>query len=461
MLTVPGILFLLLLPIAGYVMLTRPFLGLLLLVATIPLENAFPVAEGVTGTRILGMGVAMAWLAGKVLRGESFRSLFSSGFFKVAALFLALVLASSLWAQSPSVTRVGFFQLVMLLLFSLIVIDLSTSWPRVRWLPRMLILGGVVAALVTVNQYLGGIGRAGGGLAGGVNSTATLLVTLLPFGGLMILYEERWRWKLLGLAYVLIAVAAVSVTFSRMNYLLMPIVLLAIVWHMIRARRGRVWFIVVAAGLAIVAVKQVPFDPVMERVNSIGPYLEQTVQARTPEAPTTTGRGYHLRVALAIFRDHPLFGVGYNHFGYYFLHTYQFQVPGAKKRWSSWRSPHSSHLGILADLGLVGLLIWISLLLIAFRNLLRARLSWAGIRNSRQGMIIRAVPYSFLLQALPYGMYTPNRKAKIFWLLLALTVAVMRLIATRGSAPGGLRKPASRSGSPHAREMAVSSADAT
>ena len=31
----------------------------------------------------------------------------------------------------------------------------------------------------------------------------------------------------------------------------------------------------------------------------------------------------------------------------------QHQVPGRDKEWGSWRSPHSSHLGIAADLGLV------------------------------------------------------------------------------------------------------------
>jgi O-antigen ligase len=438
----PGVLVLALsLVLVGYVMLVRPFLGLLLLVATIPLENAFPFAEGITGTRILGMGVAIAWLAGKVLRGESFRSLVSSGFFVIAGLFSVLVLASSMWAESPSVVRVGFFQLVMLFVFSLLVVDLSSSWLRVRQLVRALVLGALVAALLTLMQYVEGtVDRAGGGLAGGVNSTATMMVTVTPLAGLMILFEERWIWKACGLAYLLTAIAAISVTFSRMNYLLLPIVLLAIVWQTIRTRKGRIWFVTVAAGMAIVAAKQVPMEDVMERVSSIGPYVEQTLQPGSLGGQTTSGRGFHIRVALAVFRDHPVLGVGYNHFGYHFLHTYQYRVPGAKKRWTSWRSPHSSHFGILADLGLVGFLLWIGLLVIAARHLFQARSYMVRLGQTKHILLIRAVAYSFLLQALPYALYTPNQKAKILWLLLGLAVVLRRLAEAAVDEPNQLHR---------------------
>ena len=427
----PSLLVLFLVLVAGYLMLVRPFLGLLLLAATLPLEDLFVVGGVGTATKLVGIAVAITWFVGKVLRRESFYPVVSSGLFLMSSLFLAVVLASSLWAVEPTVVHSGFVQLVRLLVFALIAVDLLKSWARFEWLVRVLILSAAVAGALTIGQHLeGGIGRAGVGIMG-VNAGAAVLVTLMPFAFFMMLYEEHRLWKLLGIAFVPIATGAIFVSFSRMNFLLLPLVLLALLWEPIRMKTGRPWLIAVIGGIAIAAATVVPWDRIWQRVDTIAPYLESSVQSGTDEAPTASSRGYILRVALVIFQDYPVLGVGYNHFGYHFLHTYQYQVPGKKRLSTTWRSPHSSHLGILADLGLVGFLPWIGILLISFRNLRRARSCAAGTRSLKQILLIRALTYGLLLHALPYAFYFPNQKTKIVWLLLGMTVVVKRLAETR------------------------------
>jgi O-antigen ligase len=242
---------------------------------------------------------------------------------------------------------------------------------------------------------------------------------------------------LVGLAYVILAVPAVSVTFSRMNYLLLPVVLLALIWQTIRGPRGRVWTIGIIGGAALVAVALVPQDQVAKRASSIPTYLAGTIASSSAADRVTSTRGFHLRVALAIFQDHPVLGVGYNHFGYHFLHTYQNRVPGRDRQWASWRSAHSSHFGILADLGLVGLVLWVCLLATSFRNLGRAKSSAVRRRYVKHVLLIRALTYSVTLQVIPYALYAPNQKSKLLWLLLGMTVIVRQLAVTtfRSSSP--------------------------
>ncbi len=142
-----------------------------------------------------------------------------------------------------------------------------------------------------------------------------------------------------------------------------------------------------------------------------------------------SARGYHLLVGLEIFADHPVLGVGYGNYGDYFLHDYQFEVEGMSKLWGSRRSPHSSNIGILADLGLVGLALWLFLLGVGLYAVFRA---WRTMRGRGYGS-----DGFFLVQAVAYPWYLPSLEQKLFWIVLSLTVVThglaMRTVGAQGS----------------------------
>ena len=158
------------------------------------------------------------------------------------------------------------------------------------------------------------------------------------------------------------------------------------------------------------------------------PYLQSSV------AESDTGflssRGYHARVGLAIFQDHPLLGAGYENFGQLFLHDYQFRVPGAERIWSSPRSPHSSYVGFLANLGLLGLTLWLAIVAIALRNVAIVQSILARTRPSRESLFVQALTYSLILQ-IAYGLSANVHNEKLVWLLLGLSVAVRYLADER------------------------------
>ena len=99
---------------------------------------------------------------------------------------------------------------------------------------------------------------------------------------------------------------------------------------------------------------------------------------------------------------------------------------------------------MLADLGLLGILLWIGVLLIAFPNLVYARSKASIAGDWRVALLIWAVTFSFLLQAVPYGFYQPSQQDKFFWLILGMTVVVRRLSEGRDKARSayGHRPPA-------------------
>jgi O-antigen ligase len=339
--------------------------------------------------------------------------------------FLTLVISSTFWADNTDAVRSGFIRLVQLVALGIIVLDVIESWDDVHALFRVLVVSGIVAAGLTLYESTTStVGRAGENIAG-INGTAELLVTLMPCAFYLLVSERDLIWRVMGVLYIGAASGAVLGTLSRASMMLLPVVILIMSVQVLRAGRGRGWLL---AGFAVVTVavfsQEDSFTRLQRRIQTIVPYLTTTVQA---DAGGLSVRGYHLAVGVAMFRDHPVVGVGYENFGDQFLYKYQFIVPGGTELWLSRRSPHSSHVGILADLGLVGISIWLAILAVVIASVWRAsRQPWIR-ENQALSTLTFGLLVSLLLQAGPYAFYGPNQKSKIFWILVGLGVAIWRL----------------------------------
>lgn len=428
----------------------RPFIGVLLLVATIPVENLAMATEEVTIARLLGMGVVAGWVAHKIIRRESFAPLLRSGLLIIGGAFILMIALSVLWARDPALAMGGTKQGIRLLGMGVLLLDVLDSWERLERVVQVLVLMGLVAALVTVEQYFwGGARRAGGQVAGGINTTATLLLTCLPLAFYLFRSRSRIWWRLVGAAFFVASVIAIVVTFSRMNLLLLPPLLLLLYWDTLRGRRGTGWIVVLTSVGVLVGASAVPWDRVTDRMETVVPYLEGAVEGDAQESD----RGYHLRVGLAIARDHPFVGVGYNNYGYEFLHNYQYTVEGGNRLYGTIRSPHSSHIGIVADLGIIGLAIWLALLAVAAFKGLQAwrRTRRESSRFSDRHFLVQGLLYAFLLQAVPYGLYLPVQQQKIFWALLPTVFVLERLSRRQDSARTVVQSDAVSAGERHRR----------
>jgi hypothetical protein len=429
----------------GIVVLRWPFVGLIVLAGSLAVENLliFEGAGGVArGSRLLGLMVFGAWVVGKLLRRESVAHLLTSVLPVTAGLLFAFALASTLWARVPPASFSGAIRLTQFIALALLTFDLVHSWKRVDLVVKALVVGATAAAILTIEEaVVGGARRAGGDIAGGVNRTAAVLVTVLPFAFYLLRSQSRAGWRYLGITYIAVGVTATILTYSRMNLLVLPILLAILTFHTFRGRHGRgpvMVAAVVAMGLALYAI---PNERVQERVTSIAPYLQGTVGTAETGIIEPSSRGYHLRLGLAIARDEPVIGAGYRNYGHLFRDEYQFVVSGAGRVYMSRRSPHSAHIGMLADLGGIGFSLWMALLLGA--GMIPAIRAWrrmASQRNAAPYLASQAITYAMGLQVFVYGWYADIDTGKVLWILLGLAAAawVLAHAEARAGKPGVL-----------------------
>ena len=150
-----------------------------------------------------------------------------------------------------------------------------------------------------------------------------------------------------------------------------------------------------------------------------------------------SGRGYHLRVGLAMARDYPLLGVGYDNYGWRYLEEYQYAVSGGRTLWNTARSAHNAYVQILADLGGIGLSLWFGMLGIIVFRVFQA---WRYARSGRDRLSyyqVQAIGTAVALQVFAYGLYMQTHEEKILWILAGLTLVAARLVGSNAVEPNG------------------------
>jgi hypothetical protein len=420
--------------VGALVLFIQPILGVFFLAANIPLENLTLLAQGTTFIKFMGMGIFGLWLCGKFAHRESWETLWSNNFFWMAFLLLAFCLASTMWSAYRNYTYLAVYQLVQLFLWSLLIVDLMCSWRRMATLIKILVSTTLIAALLTLEQYfIQDVKRAGDDIAGGVNSTAALLVSVVPFAIYLFRSQESKFWRLLGFLYVLISSVAITVTFSRGSYVAFALLILTYYWKTIWERTGRMW-IIFLTGSAIIAAAFVPKDLIYERIQSIVPALQGMLEmASGATTNTSDARGYAWRVAFAMFSDSPIVGVGYGNYGPQYL-DYQTHVPGAPHHNYGLRSSHSTYITLLAEGGVLGLAIWLGVLVVIWFRLKTTRSVLASETASERFLLVQALTYSFLLQSF-YGWSLMVHQDKFFWMIMGLSVAATVLVKQSGAQP--------------------------
>jgi len=422
----------------------RPIVGVYLLALLIPIENVIVIGDpstpwvnisgplpgigAVTLVRLIAPLVLVVWGLQKLASRSSWERITSANILIPSLLFLAWASASLLWSENMFAGIGELLTTAMLLVFSVLVLDTVDSWQRLERIVKLLMLGGLIAVSLTMAQGLlfPGITRLGDGVSGGVNQTAWVMVVLVPLSFFLLRGGGSWLWRILGLAYMTLAPIGVIGTFSRAAFVVMPVVFGIQLWGMSKdGFRGITLILLTLSVIGVISVTTVSWEGVMDRGNTIGPAIEGGGEI-------STSRMHHWLGAILIFQDHPLLGVGYGNFGHEFR-TYQYLVPEKYVHYyfNSIRSPHSTFLGILSELGLVGAALWVWLLAIA---LLNVRKSWHKNKeadNRPQYILAQAVFYSLMAYGI-FSLVNVVHLDKLLWLLLGLTVALRNLTTSQG-----------------------------
>jgi len=284
---------------------------------------------------------------------------YSTGKYLVAFLgVMILSIPFSYWPGGSFANSVEFIKEVAVFI---LLVNIAASLTALARLTRTIIFCNVVLALLAVKDYLTGNllhrGRIEGlgGLFNDPNDLAVCFVTAVP----LIYWRLQSRPSPLGRILLLgalgLAVGGVIATQSRGGFL--GLVVVAGLILMRSRRKVAAVFLAAALGIGIVLVSP---HGAFERYGTITNYQgEENAQIRLAM----------WRAGLKMFADHPVLGVGTGQFSIAYGKDYR----DPDFPYNTWWTAHNTLIQVMAETGIIGLLLWIGLVTSGFTILKEAR----------------------------------------------------------------------------------------
>ena len=255
-----------------------------------------------------------------------------------------------------------------------------------------------------------------GGPFGSENRYAQILAVLLPLALIRVWREPSIRSRLLAGGAGVLILGGLLLTFSRGAAIALTLVLVAMACF--RAIRLRQLFAIVIAAAAVVVVAVPDY---VTRLDSLQGITSLSDESSTTADSALRGRQTENLAALYTFVDHPIAGVGP---GVYFREYSRQNANELGLRYlDSERRAHSLYLELLADAGLIGLLLFLALLGTTLVCLHRAARYWRGRRAEYELLAL-----SFFFSLLAYmgtALFLHLSYQRYFWVLIALSSSVI------------------------------------
>ncbi len=354
---------------------------------------------------------------------------------------LACVL-SLLAATEPSVSLESLVTLAKnALLFTLIAM-LVRSGATLRRVVWTLIAVGLFLGTIGVHQQLTGnfgfsywgFGRAPevfalegestarlGGPIGDPNFFGMMMLALVPMALDRALAEPRWELRLTALWAALVTAMTLVFTYSRSALLSFVATMLLFV----AVRRPRPAHLLAAALVALLLMPLVP-STYATRVSELASSVIEITERGTTREISVRGRLSENLVALEMFLEHPLTGVGLAN--YPVLYQEYSRRIGLDPRATD-RQPHNLYLEVLSETGLIGFAAFGLLVWVALRGAVAARRSLLGAGRRDLALLAEGLTLGFV-GYLVASIFLHSFHPRYFWLLAAVTLALPRVAAS-------------------------------
>lgn len=405
-------------------------------------HSSLPVTEGLTAT--LGVQVVAhhmrRWRSGlRDLRGLR-------AVVVVFGAYVAVTLASTLWAAQPDVALAGVVGTVTDLVIVGVLILAVRDERDVRWIMGGLLAGaGTVAVLVALQTATGNYDLTFGGfaqasvahIAGDLddvravgpyedpNFFAQMMVSVLPLAIAVALAPVRWPIRALATVLAATMLVTVITTFSRGAVLALVVVIGAMIYRY-RAHRA---VVAGAIGLGVVALLALPAE-YTARITALTDVVSAGGAAGA-EDPSLQGRTSEMTAAVQMFADRPLGGVGYGNYP----QLYQDYAPwiGLDPRREP-REAHSLYLEVASETGALGVAVLIIGLALARARIVRGRrqLQAAGATH---GLLTLDALGLALIAFLVTSVFLHGAYPRVFWLLFGLALIAPWPVRLRPAAP--------------------------
>jgi O-antigen ligase len=351
------------------------------------------------------------------------RSALCPEFWILAAIYLAVVLASSIWALDGDAASHQAANLAKDLLIVYVIVEVFDAAEGQRLAIWGLIGAGALLSAISVvqaithtygNSYLGlaqadvrqivGVtnGYRSGGPLGDPNFYGLMLAALVPLSVFRLRDERRWILRAAALVSTLLLVAGVGLTYSRGALIALVAVMIAVVVAMkLPIRR------LLLAGVALGCLAVIAPSHYLQRLTSVG-RADHSFQGHV-------GSEY---VALAMFADHPLLGVGGDNYRVrYVAYAQQLHAVDAAS------TVHDLYLATASETGVIGLLAFGGAMFAVVRRSWQRRISAlrVGDRN------VEGLATSSLLALTAYligCLFLPLAYPRYLWMLAGLALSI-------------------------------------
>lgn len=404
-------------------------LGLCLFIG---LEFLLPDSGGgaLSIAKVAGALLALSWLGVMAMRrGAAERSLISAhaSFVLLLTFFVGWAFLSALWATAPEVALSSGLRYAQNGVFFLIVYTAVRTPRQAMWVVGAFVLSAGLSAVagvvvpVEAGAASGGVDTEGrlGGTYGEPNEFATYLVV-----GLVLALASAAVWRdSAGLRLAAFGIAALCavvsfLTISRAALVAMAVALAAgiLVGGRWRAKAALVALVVVALTATYFAAFASP--EALERVTTT----------------ESSGRTDLWRVAWRMVEANPVQGVGAGNFRESSI-DYLLQ-PGVIRRdeyiVDQPNLVHNIYLGALAELGVIGFLMFGAILVFSLVCALRAVRAFSSAGDVRMEMLARGLLVA-IAAILAADFFASEPFSKQLWLLLALSPALLSIARAGGS----------------------------
>jgi O-antigen ligase len=394
------------------------FLGLLPTIA----------GPGLSFPKVVGLLLAISWLAGLATRGVDARDLFTEhgGIGAVLLLFLAWAGISAVWAESAGEVATALYRYGLNLALFPIVYSALRGRQDALWFAGAFLLGAAIAAAygLAVHPEASSAAGIGGtdelnrisGTIGDPNELAAVLVAGIALALALVAGLRRSPGlRALAGAAGLLCLVSVFFTLSRGGLLALGVALLA---GVVVGGRWRPAF----ALAAIVAV--------LGAAAYFGAVVSPEQRQRLTAADGGSGRTDIWKVGWRMVEHRPAQGFGAGNFGTSAIHYVV--APGSLRRSDLLverpQVTHNVYLQMFAELGLVGLALFIAVIVAALGAALRAAQRFRE-RGDPAMQLLAISTVVALLGMLAADFFLSGQYSKQLWLLLAFGPALLRISA--------------------------------
>jgi O-antigen ligase len=391
---------------------------------------------GFSLTKLMGMLLIVSWLAGLTVGENRHRKLFGSpGLLYLLVVFIVWVGLSATWAELPADSIGAVMRYAPNALLLLIVYAAVRTRDDAIAIVGAYVLGTLMSAAygVVVPVDADPEGRLSGAL-GNANETATALAIGIALAAALVVALRGRPWLRAGAAIgIPFCLLALFLTVSRGGLVAFGAVLIASV-AMAGRRRTLAIGLVLATVLGAVGYFAVVAPP--------------EARDRIVQSDGGTGREDIWKVGWRMVEAHPVNGIGAGNFASQSVHY--LLEPGAIKRADfivdDPKVAHNTYLEILAELGVVGLVLFLSILGCVLLIALKAVRTFAEAGDHALDIVSRAV-FVALIGFLTAAFFGSREFSNQLWLLLSLPPALLGLARAELAEKLGREALAQRDGS--------------